>query len=596
MTKALKIPMKTSIVFALLALVVLPLVPAPAAPPAQRTDAEGFPLPEGVVTRIGSARFRHDYFLERMAWSPDGKRIAAAGFWRGIRVWRFDNGTVVRHVTPESLGGRVLALSFDGNGSHLVAAVTPEKGNVLLASIDVGTGAVEKKSLGTKHELGMNWAFGRGAQRLAARGDKDLVLFDTAMGRELKRLHRPVPAKELQALDVPDLPDSLAVARRADVYAQIEDIEEKTVITLQSLTDGGRRDRFSFTRQEEPSPRYLSFAPDDQSLLVRCDEDSALGVYDVSARKWRWQVSTFPFHPGKTSFSPDGKIIAVAGLGTSPVFLDAQTGKLDPHTPDLFDRVKPLAFLHGGREVLVEHVGFEVRDAATGRLVRKVPSIPGEKRFVPWEWGTKPSPKDAYGWYWHFCCSSDARRVFGFADMRAYPGDGRTGEALPSFRLPVAKWCEVLCSSDGARLMCEAYQPEGVRLDVWDAVQGVKRHSLGDLTEERHQLVACDNPRFLLSCIDRGYRHKDTPPEKTTRLWDVGTGQLLGSFEPEGTPYRECLPALSPDGGTLTISSGPEGNREGPSRCWCSSGRPGLSAPGRLPRGPSRSSCRTVWR
>src|SRR5947209_4347893 len=93
--------MQAARISTLLATLLLPSSPvsAPAAPPG--TDAEGLPLPEGVVTRIGSARFRHDHPIERMAWSADGKQIAAAGFWGGIRVWRFDNGRTIRHIPPQ---------------------------------------------------------------------------------------------------------------------------------------------------------------------------------------------------------------------------------------------------------------------------------------------------------------------------------------------------------------------------------------------------------------------------------------------------------------------------------------------------------------
>src|SRR5262245_5116387 len=63
-----------------------------AAPPQPRRDVEGIPLPFGAVSRIGSARFRHDYPADRAAWSSDGRFFAAGGMWRGLRLWDFPGG------------------------------------------------------------------------------------------------------------------------------------------------------------------------------------------------------------------------------------------------------------------------------------------------------------------------------------------------------------------------------------------------------------------------------------------------------------------------------------------------------------------------
>jgi hypothetical protein len=60
-----------------------------AAPPAQRWDLYGDPLPPGAVARMGSARWRGEVY--RLALVPGGRQVAASA-GSGLVLWDLRTG------------------------------------------------------------------------------------------------------------------------------------------------------------------------------------------------------------------------------------------------------------------------------------------------------------------------------------------------------------------------------------------------------------------------------------------------------------------------------------------------------------------------
>src|SRR5688572_169901 len=92
-----------------------------AQPAKQRLDANGLPLPDGAVARIGDPRFvaSRDY-VNTVAWSPDGKLVAGGGL--RIALWDANSSRIVRRM-PGYHQPYVKALAWSRNG-RLLASMT----------------------------------------------------------------------------------------------------------------------------------------------------------------------------------------------------------------------------------------------------------------------------------------------------------------------------------------------------------------------------------------------------------------------------------------------------------------------------------------
>src|SRR5947209_931532 len=112
--------------------VALSVALAACAEPPARTDAQGDPLPDGALARLGTLRFREPLVVECAALSGDGKTVAVASRSAEIRVLEAATGKELRRLRAKG-GVKTLVLSPDGG--TLAAA-----GDSSLAVWDTATG------------------------------------------------------------------------------------------------------------------------------------------------------------------------------------------------------------------------------------------------------------------------------------------------------------------------------------------------------------------------------------------------------------------------------------------------------------------------
>jgi WD40 repeat protein len=181
-------------------------VPAQQAPaPEARTDCHGDPLPAGAIARLGTIRFRHPNLIFALAYSPNGKVLAAAdgGFLAGHRglgwaarvegsvcLWDPATGQPVRRWAAHK--GTVRSLVFSADGRRLLTT-----GDDRVARLwDPATG----KEIGSPRRIGASHcaalapdgktlAVGttRGLHLVAVEDDKEIRQFDLA-GAQIRSL------------------------------------------------------------------------------------------------------------------------------------------------------------------------------------------------------------------------------------------------------------------------------------------------------------------------------------------------------------------------------------------------------------------------
>src|SRR5262249_48091405 len=85
------------------------------ATPRAAVDAQGDPLPDGAVARLGTLRFNHGEGLNALYYSPDGKTIISEG--NGfIRRWDATDGKALAEIpTPKPSFDDQTVLLADGN-------------------------------------------------------------------------------------------------------------------------------------------------------------------------------------------------------------------------------------------------------------------------------------------------------------------------------------------------------------------------------------------------------------------------------------------------------------------------------------------------
>ncbi len=475
--------------------------------------------------------------VNSVAFSPDGKVLAAGGADGVVQMWDTVGNTLLATVTAHQ-GSSVVTISPDGK---LLATMGTEDGTVKLWDLQSRPVALRRQFPGFRRQWTRILFTPDGKTLIAGAEDNTVRLWAIRSGRQSPPAGHPesgsrtVPIRAAGAMDLSPDGSTLAVCAAGPDGGRV---------TLWDIRSGNVR----------PLPRSL--APPDGSLVesVAFSPDGRLIATGAmrtlilwEARTGRW-LRTLRGHKGvivSLAFSPDGKLLASSGLDATIRLWDPESGRplapLQGHT----GRVASITFSPDGRTL-----ASGSRDGTTRlwdtdlRLIRAAERERREAEILA-------TGSDNVG---AVAFSPDGKLL---AEVRARTVSlwnvatrSRVGPPLyrepDSARFGIRRSCQF---SPNGRLLATASGDGGVRL--WDVharrvIRVIPRHPaiVSSLCFASEGILVTANGGGSMGAV------------ASRRFWDVTSGRRLAAFPGDSTRPQGAV-AVSPDGRTIA-TTGPD--------------------------------------
>jgi RNA polymerase sigma factor (sigma-70 family) len=518
----------------------------------------GEPLPAPAITRLGSLRLRTPGSVSRMAFSPDGTKLAS---WGGdyhttndLTIWDTKTGRALRRVELPGVGINLLAFLPDGRGVALTRLNPADevlylweftnerapKPAVPKRQREGGTFAFDPNAPVPDNEHdscyaispdGKVFALGKAGNREA---EREVQLWELETGVQLNGL-KPLKGGVIHPANCGELhftPDSrgLVVFTPAKSLGNNK-FEGEQLVTAWNLKTGKQTAKFKAPRPASNGRQAVAVS---NTTLAIGLEDGGTSLWDLGTGKEQKLATE---HKSKehgagtfaVAFSPDGKALATGGRDHTARVWDLPAGKLRHALTGHHTWIETLAFSPDGKVLAVSGQGGLIRlwNAQTGA---DACPLPGHK-FTVWNVALGADGRSAVtvGWdntvRWWDVNTGTERRV-------ERVGGGQTGLAL---------------SPDGKAVLVATGDD---KLRVWDRVSGrditpaklpagVKFEILSFTPDGKH-LVAASGPSVTVC---------EWPALKLVRTFEMPKPDKGNDLDLPDNAHNRCeVAAVSPDG------------------------------------------------
>ena len=554
--------------------------PAPqhsAKQPQAGVDLFGDPLPQGAMARLGTLRWRADGEVRMLAYSPDGKTVAAVA---GGGVYLFDasTGRVMRRIRPSE--GNIVRIAFSPDGKRLACACWglfgKQRKNVLFWDLRTHRKTLE---VDAKEVQWLGWS-GEGKPIALCHSENAVLLRELTSGKEKQFKARVWPeyvypdvsmcaySSRGNALAVVDTDaivhvwdtrtgaERFTCGRKGEFVNGLAFSSDGRILAIPTskgvqLWDAvtGKKLRLIITGQKHHIT--IAVSPDDKTLVSISGWEEAR-FWDLAGGRELARTGGKRTFAKTAAFSPDGKTLATAEMYSGTIHLwDTATGALRHEPTGHTNRSRAAAFSPDGRRVATGGTDgtIFIWDPTKGRQLTQI--------------------RRPYRWLRGYAFSADGRLLYSLCDDDKLSfWDTATGQEVQTIKIadpdqPDTRpggW-QLSLSPDRKTLVAMSLVKHNLFVTGWDMStrkQLFRRHH----PRSSLDLAVSADLRLLAVSQGGGPGEKGTPATAPMRLEALTTGEHLRTFP---TFKGQMWPvAFSPDGRLLVSIHSDPTTRRGP--------------------------------